>query len=217
MAVDLFPKMCNLCGGTVIFTSNSEIYGKEYGSGKCYLCIQCFAYVGTHEPRPQEAYGILSDERMRKGRKMCHELFDFMWANGAEGKKGQKKALKKERGRMYQWLANKLGIPVAECHFGYFDIHMLRKAYRILVANKCRISVHNLKRDKVTLIQFYDDMVADKNIGTALCSSIAFCKFLEKRKCEHLTPHERYEKLPVYLRKQIIAVVDDYLDSLSNS
>lgn len=32
----------------------------------------------------------------------------------------------------YRWLAGEMGIPVEDCHFGYFDIHQLRQAYRIL-------------------------------------------------------------------------------------
>ena len=48
--IDKYPTVCNLCGGKVIYTSNARIYGKEYGSGKCYLCTNCGAYVGTHKP-----------------------------------------------------------------------------------------------------------------------------------------------------------------------
>ena len=33
---------------------------------------------------------------------------------------------------MYHWLAKRLKIPVEECHFGYFDLEMLEKAYVIL-------------------------------------------------------------------------------------
>lgn len=63
-----YPKICNICGGKVIYCSNAEIYGVEYGSGKCYLCTKCGAYVGTHKPRPKEALGLLADEQMRKGK-----------------------------------------------------------------------------------------------------------------------------------------------------
>lgn len=28
------PKVCRYCGSPVVFTSNAEIYGKEYGNGK---------------------------------------------------------------------------------------------------------------------------------------------------------------------------------------
>ena len=63
--IDLHPKKCNICGGLVIYTNNNLIYGKSYGSGKCYLCTQCGSYVGTHEPRPTEALGLLADSQMR--------------------------------------------------------------------------------------------------------------------------------------------------------
>lgn len=53
--MELKPKICNICNGKVIFTSNSLIYGREYGSGKMYYCTECGAYVGTHIPRPEEA------------------------------------------------------------------------------------------------------------------------------------------------------------------
>ena len=122
--IDIHPTICNICGGHVVFTSNAVIYGKEYGSGKCYLCENCGAYTGTHRPRPREALGLLSDESMRKGKVACHDLFDSMW-------KGKKKAQKKRKD-LYAWLADRMGVPVEECHFGYFDIHQLRRAYRIL-------------------------------------------------------------------------------------
>lgn len=122
--IDLHPTKCNICGGHVVFTSNAAIYGKEYGSGKCYLCQSCGAYTGTHRPRPKEALGLLADESMRKGKVLCHDLFDAMW-------KGKRKARKKRKD-LYAWLADRMGIPVEECHFGYFDIHQLRRAYLIL-------------------------------------------------------------------------------------
>lgn len=108
-----------------MFTSNADIYhGKTYGSGKCYLCTQCGAYVGTHFPRPREALGLLANERMRKGKMVCHAIFDSKW-------KGCRKAHKRRDG-MYKWLAGKLGISHDECHFGWFDIDMLIKSYIIL-------------------------------------------------------------------------------------
>lgn len=92
------PEVCNLCGGKVIYTSNARVYhGREYGSGYCYLCLACGAYVGTHKPHPKEALGLLADERMRKGKIMCHALFDAMW----KGKKHEKR----ERDALYRWLA----------------------------------------------------------------------------------------------------------------
>ncbi len=114
------PTVCNICGGKVSYVSNARVYGSRYGSGWCYLCESCGAYVGTHGPRPREAMGILADKRMRRLKMECHELFDRTWETNAE---------RRER---YARLANRLGIPVAECHFGYFDAPMLERALAIL-------------------------------------------------------------------------------------
>ena len=122
--IDLHPTKCNLCGGKVIFTSNARIYGKEFGSGKCYLCTSCYAYVGTHSPRPKEAMGILANSEMRSWRHDCHNMFDLLWKNQEYPAKARK--------ALYIWLAKEMEIPHDECHFGYFDLYRLRKAYRIL-------------------------------------------------------------------------------------
>ena len=126
--MNLYPKVCNICGGDVIYTSNARIYGREYGSGKCYLCTNCGAFVGTHRPRPKEAMGILANAEMRELRKQCHDLFDTFW-------KGKKHALDK-RGKCYAWLAGELNIPVEEWHFGYFDKDQLERALVILKERK---------------------------------------------------------------------------------
>ena len=126
--IELRPTVCNICGGEVIFTDNARIYGRPYGSGKMYLCTNCGARVGTHEPRPDEAYGILSNEEMRTLKKKCHELFDLKW------KDSEPRERRKKRNKAYKKLAKQLGISVEDCHFGFFDMDMLRKAYEILSA-----------------------------------------------------------------------------------
>lgn len=67
--INLYPEVCNLCGGKVIYTDNKNIYhGKSYGSGKCYICTNCGAYVGTHKPRPKEAIRNISQSRNAKAK-----------------------------------------------------------------------------------------------------------------------------------------------------
>ena len=126
--IDLKPTKCNICGGTVIFASNSRLYGREYGSGKMYYCTQCGAYVGTHKPRPEEALGILGNKEMRDMKMRCHALFDTKWKNEPTSRKRHI-----ARKNAYRWLADKLEIPVDDCHFGYFNMDTLNKAYKILV------------------------------------------------------------------------------------
>jgi len=107
--IDLHPKKCNICGGLVIYTNNNLIYGKSYGSGKCYLCTQCGSYVGTHEPRPTEALGLLADSQMRTLKKKCHSIFDEFWNCGSNGK--QRRYL---RNMAYKRLATMMRIPLEE-------------------------------------------------------------------------------------------------------
>ncbi|MEG0988698.1 MAG: zinc-finger-containing protein [Clostridium sp.] len=118
--IDLYPTKCNLCGGKVLYVSNASIYGRQYGSGYCYCCTQCRAYVGTHKPRPKEALGILSSAEMRQRKIMCHSVFDLMWND------------KKSRCMAYKKLAEQMGIPVSSCHFGHFDLKQLDEAYEII-------------------------------------------------------------------------------------
>lgn len=126
--INLQPTKCNICNGDVIYTSNKIIYGKEYGSGKCYLCTQCGAYVGTHKPRPKEALGILGNAQMRDMKMKCHELFDKQWKN--EPTLERQRYMRK---KAYHRLADLLNIPLEICHFGYFDMDMLNKAYELLI------------------------------------------------------------------------------------
>lgn len=118
------PTVCNICGGEVEYIPNRKLYGKALGSGYCYHCTSCGAYVGTHKPRPKEAMGILSNARMRSGKSFCHAMFDKRWRSAPNKRKA--------RTQQYEWLAEQMGIPVEECHFGYFDLEQLRQAYRIL-------------------------------------------------------------------------------------
>ena len=120
LKINLHPTECNLCGGKVVFVSNAGIYGKEYGSGYCYWCTNCGAYVGTHKKWITKAFGILANAEMRKLKRACHTLFDGVWSNP------------KERKLCYEILAEQMGIPVEECHFGYFDTDKLKQAYTIL-------------------------------------------------------------------------------------
>lgn len=126
--IDLHPKICNLCGGEVIFTTNDNIYGRKYGSGWCYYCTNCGAYVGTHKPRPSEALGILANAEMRELKVKCHEIFDKKWK--------ESKTRHHSRDLAYSRLAKKMGIPVEDCHFGYMNLEQLKKAYQILTEGK---------------------------------------------------------------------------------
>jgi len=114
------PKQCPYCNHEIVFTSNKELYGKEYGNGKCYLCRNCKASVGCHDNG--KPLGVLATKEMKVLKTACHDLFDIVWKKKLLG-----------RGEAYRRMSILLGIEQNQCHFGYFDIPMLMKAIHIML------------------------------------------------------------------------------------
>jgi len=125
MKIDFYPKTCNICGGDVEYVRLTKVYGRhlKYGvkSGYCYHCKNCGATVGTHITEPRKAYGILANQEMATLRQRNHNMFDKMWKN------------RKQRTKLYQKLADEMGIEFENCHFGYFNVEELEKSYQILL------------------------------------------------------------------------------------
>jgi hypothetical protein len=65
-----------------------------------------------------------ANRELRELKKECHALFDPVW---------KMKHIKRELA--YGRLANILGIPHRECHFGWFDKEQLLRAREILIVN----------------------------------------------------------------------------------
>ena len=119
--IDLYPKVCPLCGGEVTYQrlNKKDIFG--HSSGYFYLCQSCGATVGTHKSDPTKALGYLADKETREMRRKIHLMFDNFWKNHAE------------RESYYQKLADEMGISKEECHFSWFSKEELDKAYKILL------------------------------------------------------------------------------------
>lgn len=115
------PKICRYCNGNVVFTSNAEIYGREYGTGKCYLCRNCGAFVGVH-PGTDTPLGTLANNELRQYRKVAHYWFDQIW----------KKPLRiTTRYKAYGWLAKQLEIPREYTHIGMFEKEQCEKTIKL--------------------------------------------------------------------------------------
>ena len=114
------PAVCNYCESDVVYTSNAEIYGREYGNGKCYKCTKCDAYVNVHNGT-DIPMGRLANKELRELKKKCHFLFDPVWKN-----------VRLTRSAAYQRLAKLIGIPPGECHFGWFDKDLLERSLEVL-------------------------------------------------------------------------------------
>jgi zinc-finger-containing domain len=115
------PKVCPYCDHEVILTSNKELYGKEFGNGKCYLCRTCKASVGVHTGKGNRPLGILATQEMKALKILCHELFDPIWRSG-----------NRSRNHLYQILATLLDIDPKDCHFGHFETPRLQEAIQIM-------------------------------------------------------------------------------------
>lgn len=112
------PTHCNCCidngnsiTDNIVLVENKEIYGRNYGDWPwIYLCKECRAYVGLH-PYTHIPLGTLADKELREARKTSKSYFEILHKSGF-----------KSRSEAYKMLAQKMGIPTEECHFGWFDI-----------------------------------------------------------------------------------------------
>lgn len=125
--IDLHPTTCNICGGKVIYTDNSAVYGKSYGNTKIYLCTDCGAYVGVNKERPDEAVGLLANHQMRKLKKRCRDEFDKLWKY--KKTEQEKRVARREA---YKWLAKEMKVSDKDCNFGYFDLKQLSVALSLI-------------------------------------------------------------------------------------
>ena len=117
------PTSCPHCGGRVDLVSNSEVYGRTFGDWPwIYLCRAqpCRAYVGTH-PDTNLPLGTLATAAIRAARKTAKEHFNRLWQGG-----------QMSRTDAYSWLATRMNIPVAACHFGWFDEAQCKQAIQAL-------------------------------------------------------------------------------------
>jgi len=118
------PESCRYCGPktSVFIGHHEEVYGlgRSYGDWPyVYLCEDCGAYVGIH-PATDIPLGTLANPELRRARKHNKNLFNRMMDTDGLS-----------RSEAYQILAEKLGIPVIECHWGWFDVEQCERAGQI--------------------------------------------------------------------------------------
>ena len=115
------PTCCRYCDGKVELVNNSKIYnGRSYGDWPyAYLCSDCDAYVGLH-PDTDVPLGTLADGGLRGARNKSKALF-----HKVKERRGLSRSL------AYQWLAGQLGMPVSECHFGWFEANQCARVIEV--------------------------------------------------------------------------------------
>lgn len=116
------PTTCPCCGQAVELINNCELYGRSFGEWPyMYICFPCDTYVGTHK-YTDLPLGTMAGLDLRYWRKRAKGPFldkvrDFYRGN---------------RNQAYQELANAMGIPRQECHFGMFSIEQCQSALRAM-------------------------------------------------------------------------------------
>ncbi len=116
------PTQCPHCRASVELVSNARIYGREYGKWPfVYRCMDadCDAYVGLH-PHTDIPLGPLANKAEREARKAHKPAFERLYRG--------RRARFASRSDAYQWLADQLGIPVSQCHWGWFNVDQAERA-----------------------------------------------------------------------------------------
>jgi hypothetical protein len=115
------PETCRYCGpNTQVFYGHHEEvygYGRSYGDWPyVLLCDNCESYVGLH-PFTDIPLGILADAPLRKARKENKSLFHVVMQGAGMSRR-----------EAYTWLAGEMGIPMEQCHWGWFEADDCEKA-----------------------------------------------------------------------------------------
>lgn len=109
-------RKAKLVTGEYIFPFN-----KKYKDHNYYVCEGCGDYVGCHEGTTK-ALGTLADKRLREKRIQVHRAFDQIWKDSPISRK-----------QAYEYLAEKLDIPLVKCHIGLFDLQLCQRALEVMV------------------------------------------------------------------------------------
>lgn len=136
------PKSCNVCQSSrVIYTENKILYKQNVGDWPmCYYCLGCRASVSCHDGT-NIPKGLLANREVKAYRTLAHEAFDKIWMQRIM-----------TRFEAYQWLADKLGLPVEKASISQLSKENLIKAIELsnnFIAVEARIMVR--RREKKQL------------------------------------------------------------------
>lgn len=111
------PRICRYCGGRVILTPTSAVYGN--GNDNIYLCTNCNAYVGCHRGT-NKPLGKLANTVLRLKRQETHVVFDGFWR--AQGW---------TRKQAYAWLARAMRLDADDAHIACFEMDDCEQAIEL--------------------------------------------------------------------------------------
>ena len=112
---------CPFCHNPAIQVKGKTIYPHIHylHEKNFFLCRPCDAYVGCH-PGTAKPLGTMANVDTRRARIEAHAAFDPLWRGRSMKRK-----------EVYQWLADRLGVPVKRCHIGEFDLETCKRVVTI--------------------------------------------------------------------------------------
>ena len=108
-----------LITGDKLYPRRADLYTKKF-----YYCPHDDAYVGCHVGT-SAPLGRLANAELRAEKVKTHALFDPIW-----------KSTMMSRTDAYKWLAEQMGLSVANCHIGMFDVDQCKKAQLIILESR---------------------------------------------------------------------------------
>lgn len=133
------PPMC--CGEPARLTTGREVYPNNSGLHRknIWKCDRCEGYVGCHgdttEPLGTPAGPALRNARITLHNRMVDPLWKTAVKSGGykpETDLAAAKITKAARGRVYAFLAHRMGLSRDDCHVSMFTIEQCREAWRAL-------------------------------------------------------------------------------------
>lgn len=108
---EIYPHRVNI-------TPREKFLDKNY-----YVCTQNpDHYVGTYSDN-QKSLGRLADAELRKWKNLGHKAFDPLWKEKPKFFESQQRA--------YDWLSEKMNLPLRLTHFGMFTIEQCKQAIEL--------------------------------------------------------------------------------------
>ncbi|MDB5885978.1 MAG: hypothetical protein JWR74_2149 [Polaromonas sp.] len=117
-----------LVNGQAIYPHRPDLAGLRFWS-----CAPCRAYVGCHKAGAYTtiggnkvisdgtlALGRLANAELRRAKQAAHAAFDPCWQGGGV-----------PRRRAYAWLAEQMGLKVADMHIGELDVEQCERVVRV--------------------------------------------------------------------------------------
>lgn len=113
MICDYCKEEVGLVWGDLLYPHRLDLYELRF-----WYCSDCDAWVGCHRGTTNPL-GRLANAELRQAKQDAHVAFDRLW-------RATTPAGTFDRNGAYEWLADQLGIPRAECHIGLFDVEQCR-------------------------------------------------------------------------------------------